>query len=88
VQRLALFDLDNTLVDLDQAFGLWAGEFAEQHELGPEAMGWLLELDRASYPHREEFFTRVREHYPCAAGCGWPTAAPRSRRRGSSTPKA
>ncbi|MFD8565209.1 hypothetical protein ACFV1N_48780 [Streptosporangium canum] len=33
MQRLALFDLDNTLIDLDAAFLLWAEEFAEEHRL-------------------------------------------------------
>jgi putative hydrolase of the HAD superfamily len=63
VQRLALFDLDNTLVDLDAAFRVWVEEFADEHGLGPEAVDWLIEFDRAGYPHREVFFTRVRERF-------------------------
>ncbi|GAA2409797.1 hypothetical protein GCM10010404_79740 [Nonomuraea africana] len=62
-QRLALFDLDNTLVDLDEAFRLWAGEFADQHSLTDEAVDWLIALDRAGHPHREVFFSKVREHF-------------------------
>jgi HAD superfamily hydrolase (TIGR01549 family) len=63
VQRLALFDLDNTLVNLDKAFRVWAAEFADGYDLGREAVDWLVALDRAGYPHREIFFGKVREHF-------------------------
>lgn len=33
MQRLALFDLDHTLVNLDEAFQLWAEEFVDEHGL-------------------------------------------------------
>ncbi len=41
MQRLALFDLDNTLINLDEAFDVWLAEFAEEYALGAEAIGWL-----------------------------------------------
>ncbi|GGT10114.1 hypothetical protein GCM10010156_78170 [Planobispora rosea] len=63
MQRLALFDLDNTLVDLDEAFRAWTAEFVDDHRLGREAVDWVLALDRAGYPHREVFFGKVREHF-------------------------
>ncbi|MFD8530499.1 HAD family hydrolase [Streptosporangium canum] len=63
MQRLALFDLDNTLINLDEAFQVWAGEFAKKHDLGSEAIDWLIALDRAGYPHREAFFTKVRDRF-------------------------
>ncbi|MCC5578202.1 hypothetical protein IMZ11_21485 [Microtetraspora sp. AC03309] len=63
MQRLALFDLDNTLVNLDEAFQVWAGEFVDEHDLGCEAAGWLISLDTVGYPHREVFFDKVREHF-------------------------
>ncbi|MFI7618255.1 HAD family hydrolase [Nonomuraea terrae] len=63
MQSLALFDLDRTLVDLDAGFLRWAHEFADQHRLGPEGVAWLVSLDRDGYPHREVFFTKVREHF-------------------------
>ncbi|MEU9837499.1 HAD family hydrolase [Streptosporangium sp. NPDC048047] len=63
MQRLALFDLDNTLVNLDEAFRVWAVEFADGYGLGCEAVDWLVALDRAGYPHREIFFDRVRDHF-------------------------
>ncbi|MER6174415.1 HAD family hydrolase [Streptosporangium sp. NPDC001681] len=66
MQRLALFDLDNTLINLDEAFQAWAGGFAGEYGLGREAIGWLTALDRAGYPHREVFFTKARDHFDLA----------------------
>ncbi|GAA2914303.1 hypothetical protein GCM10010517_80780 [Streptosporangium fragile] len=63
VQRLALFDLDNTLVDLDTAFRVWVQEFAEEYRLEDGAVDWLIGLDRDGYPHREVFFAKVRERF-------------------------
>lgn len=63
MQRLALFDLDNTLVDLDEAFQVWAEEFAQEHGLGHDGVSWLIGLDRSGYPHREVFFTMAKEHF-------------------------
>jgi FMN phosphatase YigB (HAD superfamily) len=63
VQRLALFDLDNTLIDLDQGFRKWVEEFVDERGLRDEAVEWLLDLDRAGHPHREVFFTKVREYF-------------------------
>ncbi|WP_433245857.1 HAD family hydrolase [Streptosporangium sp. CA-135522] len=63
MQRLALFDLDNTLVDLDEAFRVWAEEFAQDRDLGHDGVSWLIALDRSGHPHREVFFAKVREHF-------------------------
>ncbi|MEU7990103.1 HAD family hydrolase [Streptosporangium canum] len=63
MQRLALFDLDNTLIDLDSAFQIWVREFAGERGLGREAVDWLIALDREGFPHREVFFTKLREHF-------------------------
>ncbi|WP_018653826.1 HAD family hydrolase [Actinomadura flavalba] len=63
MQRLALFDLDHTLVNLDEAFGVWAVEFADKRELAHQAVAWLLDLNAEGYPHREVFFGRVRERF-------------------------
>ncbi|MGA4991065.1 HAD family hydrolase [Nonomuraea bangladeshensis] len=66
VQRLALFDLDRTLIDLDTAFRSWAREFAERRRLGPEGLAWLIALDRETHPRRDIFFSRVRDHFALA----------------------
>ncbi|GGL53182.1 haloacid dehalogenase [Planomonospora parontospora subsp. antibiotica] len=63
VQRLALFDLDNTLVDLGEAFRTWAAEFADGYGLGREGVDRLIALDQEGYPHREVFFGKVRERF-------------------------
>ncbi|MEU7883046.1 HAD family hydrolase [Microbispora bryophytorum] len=63
MKRLALFDLDNTLVDLNEAFCRWAAEFVDEHGLSREAVDWLIALDQAGYPHRELFFTQVHSHF-------------------------
>ncbi|MFF4198810.1 HAD family hydrolase [Nonomuraea sp. NPDC001831] len=63
MQRLALFDLDRTLIDLGDAFTRWAEEFAEQHHLSGEDVAWLVSLDQGVHPHREVFFNEVRQHF-------------------------
>ncbi|MFI6176403.1 HAD family hydrolase [Nonomuraea sp. NPDC051191] len=63
VQRLALFDLDRTLIDLGDAFARWAEEFAEHHHLSREDVAWLASLDQGVHPHREVFFNEVRAHF-------------------------
>ncbi|MFC4057637.1 HAD family hydrolase [Planomonospora corallina] len=63
MQRLALFDLDNTLVSLDEAFQAWAVEFVDDHRLGREVVDWLIAFDQEGYPHREVFFGKIREHF-------------------------
>ncbi|MDH2427002.1 HAD family hydrolase [Sphaerisporangium sp. TRM90804] len=67
MQRLALFDLDDTLIDLRAAFRLWAAEFADDHRLGPGAADWLTALDSQDLPHRQAFFTQVRAHFTLPA---------------------
>ncbi|MEV4170861.1 HAD-IA family hydrolase [Nonomuraea sp. NPDC049709] len=61
--RLALFDLDRTLLDLDTAFVLWAGEFAERHRPAEGAVERLVALHAATHPDRERFFARVRRMF-------------------------
>ena len=46
--RLALFDLDDTLIDATGAFNAWAGEFIAERGLGPDAAPWF---------HEERFWT-------------------------------
>ncbi|GAA3440768.1 HAD hydrolase-like protein [Planomonospora venezuelensis] len=70
LQKFVFFDLDNTLVNLDEAFQAWTAEFVEEHGLGHEAVEWLLDLDRVGYPHREVFFGKVREHFALSESVG------------------
>lgn len=64
--RLALFDLDNTLIDLNAAFQVWVEEFTGERALTAEAVEWLITLDRSGLPHREAFFGKVRERFGLA----------------------
>ncbi|MFI6995786.1 HAD family hydrolase [Nonomuraea wenchangensis] len=66
MKRLALFDLDRTLIDLDSAFRRWAEEFVERRRLGPEGLAWLIAQDRDRHPHREIFFSDVRDRFALA----------------------
>jgi len=60
---LALFDLDNTLVDRQRAFVGWAEAFAARHGLDDGAVGWICSVDGDGHASREAVFTAVREHF-------------------------
>lgn len=59
MQRLVLFDLDDTPINLGEVFQAWAGEFASEHGLGHEAVDRLVALDRVGHPYHEVFFGQV-----------------------------
>lgn len=63
--RLALFDLDDTLIALPPAFRRFAEDFARRYELPSEAPEWLFTAWNP-YQRRDEFFARVRERYGIA----------------------
>ncbi|GAA2717787.1 HAD family hydrolase [Micromonospora olivasterospora] len=67
VQRLALFDLDNTLVDRSEAFQRWAAGFCAEHDLPEDALAWLLATDRDGSVPRDWFFGEVRQRFGLAA---------------------
>ncbi|WP_219500152.1 HAD family hydrolase [Nonomuraea ceibae] len=79
MQRLALFDLDRTLIDLDAAFLHWAEEFTEQRRLGPDGVAWLASQNRDMHPHREAFFRKIRKHFALPEGIDELWAAYRKR---------
>ncbi len=56
--------MDNTLIDLDGAFGSWAAEFAATHDLGAGGLQWILDLD---IPHRDLMFRWIKYHFDIAA---------------------
>jgi len=58
--ELALFDLDDTLVDRRAAFRAWAGCFCDEHGLG-DAVGLLEEFDDYGLTPRAEFFARIAD---------------------------
>lgn len=61
VQRLALFDLDDTLVDRRRAFLTWAEEFASAHGLDEKWTTWLIFADAHHSGPMDQFFAMVRE---------------------------
>jgi FMN phosphatase YigB (HAD superfamily) len=65
VANLALFDLDDTLIDREAAFASWARSFVVRHGLGDGSLDWLLEHDFArSGLNREQFFEVLAARYP------------------------
>ncbi|MCX4749967.1 HAD family hydrolase [Kitasatospora sp. NBC_01287] len=62
-QRLALFDLDNTLLDRDAAFARWAAGFAAEHRLDEAAHSWLLRQDAAHRGPRGGYFQAVHARF-------------------------
>ncbi|MGP3929612.1 HAD family hydrolase [Nonomuraea sp. KM88] len=70
---LALFDLDNTLIDRLDAFRRWTAEFASERGLGEGAASWMVELDANGSVPMETFFELVRERFrlPEPAGELW-----------------
>lgn len=67
MQRLAMFDLDNTLLDRDAAFSRWLDEFVHDHELDSAAHAWLLRADSLRAGSMEGFFHRVGEKFSLAS---------------------
>ena len=60
--RLALFDLDNTLVDRQGAFERWARSFASRRGLGVEAIDVLCDADDDGFAPRQDVFAAARRH--------------------------
>ncbi|RLK22580.1 haloacid dehalogenase-like hydrolase [Micromonospora sp. M71_S20] len=63
MQRLALFDLDNTLIDRQAAFREWAEEFVTDRGLDDKALTWLIATDAHMPGPRGPFFTAVRDEF-------------------------
>ncbi|MFI7130470.1 HAD family hydrolase [Nonomuraea sp. NPDC050153] len=68
---LALFDLDNTLIDRLAAFKLWAAEFAAERGLCEEAVAWMVATDADGSLPMNVFFGLARERF----GLGEPVDA-------------
>jgi putative hydrolase of the HAD superfamily len=60
---LAIFDLDNTLIDRSASVRRWAAEFVERHRLDPGEAAWLIEADGDGFVPRPSFLGSVRERY-------------------------
>ena len=66
---VALFDLDNTLLDRDAAFAEWAEGFCRAWDLPAEAeaRAQLLSMDGDGLRPHDEFLAEVRSHFNLAA---------------------
>jgi putative hydrolase of the HAD superfamily len=62
-ERVALFDLDDTLIDRDAAYRRWAVWFAAERELDGEAVDFLCQADNHGYAARPDVFTAVRDRF-------------------------
>jgi HAD superfamily hydrolase (TIGR01549 family) len=60
VDRIALFDLDNTLVDRQAVFRQWAEWFVEKRELESDDVEWLVTADLDGNAPRDELFATFR----------------------------
>ena len=63
VVALAIFDLDNTLIDRAGPFRQWAEDFAARHGLHPSEVEWLEVADGDGFVPREAFLGQVRQRY-------------------------
>lgn len=61
--RLALFDLDNTLIDRVGLFRRWAAAFLERHGQPASDLSWLVEADGDGAVPRERFLEAVAQRY-------------------------
>jgi putative hydrolase of the HAD superfamily len=65
--KLALFDLDNTLLDREAAFSKWARGFATEFELPQGSRAVIGQLDEDGSIPREDFFAAIRQAFGIAA---------------------
>jgi putative hydrolase of the HAD superfamily len=60
---LAIFDLDNTLIDREAAYRRWAEAFAAGRGLGPDEVAWLIETDGDGFAPRPALAAAIRDRY-------------------------
>jgi FMN phosphatase YigB (HAD superfamily) len=61
-----LFDLDDTLVDRQRVFDVWAAQFVSTHGGDDEGRTWLRRLDDEGRTPREAFWGAIRERFELA----------------------
>jgi putative hydrolase of the HAD superfamily len=60
---LALFDLDNTLLDREAAFARWAEAFIREHALRQEAWPFMRSADQDGMTPKEALFEQMRAEF-------------------------
>ncbi|WP_460370789.1 HAD family hydrolase, partial [Actinocorallia lasiicapitis] len=63
MRNLAIFDLDNTLIDRLAAFHRWAAEFVSSLGGTPSDLAWLVALDADGSLPMDRFFSAVRVRF-------------------------
>jgi putative hydrolase of the HAD superfamily len=66
--RLLLLDLDNTLLDREQAFVEWARRFLDEIGAPPADLDWLLDVDGDGFVPRPEVAAALRDRYGLRTG--------------------
>ena len=66
--RLLLLDLDNTLLDREQAFVEWARRFLDEIGAPPADLDWLLDVDGDGFVPRPEVAAALRNRYGLRTG--------------------
>jgi FMN phosphatase YigB (HAD superfamily) len=61
MSRLALFDLDDTLLDRESAFRLWAHDFIDRHNLSESSLETIIRIDLEGDMPVPLFFKELRE---------------------------
>ncbi|MGV9408684.1 HAD family hydrolase [Nocardia sp. NPDC003693] len=64
--RFALFDLDDTLIDLSGAYARWAAEFAERHRLNADSISWLNAAPRVFPGPKNRLLARAKDRFGLA----------------------
>ncbi len=60
---LALFDLDNTLIDRQAAYRRWAEGFVAHNKLTGDALDWLCVADADGFADRDDVFVEARQRF-------------------------
>lgn len=60
---LAIFDLDDTLIDRTGAVRRWAAEFVAERGLDPAEVRWLAAADGGGFTPRPGFMSAIRDRY-------------------------
>lgn len=68
--KLALFDLDDTLLDREPAFLLWAHAFIDRHNLSEDSLELVIQTDLDGNKPRRLFFEELREALGVATNVG------------------
>jgi FMN phosphatase YigB (HAD superfamily) len=70
MSRLALFDLDDTLLDRESAFRLWAHDFIDRHNLSDSPLETIIRIDLEGDTPVPLFFKELRRAFGIRTSVG------------------